>query len=84
MFAIIKMVIRPMYKRIMYLKRKKRKFINPHYILQNINTPLIKKSYANSPPKYMTTLIPKQLPLSVMNDKGQVTEKQSSPHHWKS
>ena len=31
-------------------------------------------SYANSPPKYITTLIPKLLPIFVTNDKGQVTQ----------
>ena len=65
------MVIRPMYKKIMYLKRKKRKVhkssLHPS---KDINTSPIKKSYANSPPKYMTTLNPKLLPLFVMNDKG--------------
>ena len=79
------MVTRPVYKRIMYLKRKKRK-VNKSSLhpLKDINTPLIKKSYANSPLKYMTTFNPKLLPLDVTNDKGQVTEKRSSPHHQKS
>ena len=57
------MVTRPMYKRIMYLKRKKRKVhkfsLHPS---KDTNTPPIKKSYANSPPKYITTLIPKTTP----------------------
>ena len=53
--------------------------------LKKINTPPNKNiSYTNSPPKYITTLIPKLLPLFVMNDKGKVTEKQSSLHWWKS
>ena len=38
-------------------------------------------SYANSPPKYKPTLIPKLLPFFVMNDKGQVTERSLSLHH---
>ena len=46
--------------------------------------PLSKMSYANSPFKYMTTLIPKLLPLFFTNDKGKVTERLSSSHHWKS
>ena len=38
--------------------------------------PLSKISYTNSPPKYKTTIKnPKLLPLFVMNDKGQVTER---------
>ena len=58
------MATRLVYKKIMYLKRKKRKekkiYINPHYIPhKNKNTSPIKKSYANSPSKYMTTFIPK-------------------------
>ena len=53
--------------------------------LKKINTPPNKNiSYTNSPPKYITTLIPKLLPLFVTNDKGKVTEKQSSHHRWKS
>ena len=32
--------------------------------------PIIKISYANSPPMYMTTLISKLLPLFVTSDKG--------------
>ena len=60
-----------MYKRIMYLKRKKRKVhkssLHPSKV---INTPPIKKSYANFPPKYMTALNPKLLPIFVTNDKG--------------
>ena len=47
-------------------KRKKRKYI-PH----NRNTPSNRKiSYANFPPMYMTTFIPKLLLLSVTSDKG--------------
>ena len=41
------------------LKKKKKKKI-----------PLSKMSYANSPSKYMTTLIPKLLHFFVTNDKG--------------
>ena len=53
-------------------KIKKRKVhISSLHPSKNINTPAIKiKSYANSPPKYMTTLNPKLLPLFVTNDKG--------------
>ena len=69
----------------MYLKRKKIKVhkssLHPS---KDINTPPIKKSNANSPPKYMTTLNPKLLLLFVTNDKRQVIEKWSSPHHRKS
>ena len=76
MFAINKWSQDRCTKRIMYLKRKKRKqYVNSHYIPQNINIPTIKKTYVNSPRKYMTnlkymtTLIPKLLPLFVTNDK---------------
>ena len=67
------MVTRPVYKRIMYIKIKEKKSINnPHYIPKKKKAlPLTKMSYVNSPPKNMTTLIiPKLLPLFVMNDKG--------------
>ena len=41
-------------------KKEKKIYINPHYIShKNKNTSPIKKSYANSPSKYMTTFIPK-------------------------
>ena len=56
--------------RIMYLKRKKRKVHKSSLHSKDINTPPIKKSYTNSPPKYMITFNPKLLPLFVMNDKG--------------
>ena len=59
--------------KMMYLKRKDTK--SPHYIPKKKKKkkalPLTKMSYVNSPPKNMTTLIiPKLLPLFVMNDKG--------------
>ena len=45
-------------------KKEKKSTYKPHYIPQKIYTlPLTKMSYANSPPKYKTTLIPKLLPL---------------------
>ena len=49
------------------VKERKKK-----YIITSLHPspPITKMSYANSPPKYMTTLIPKLLPLFVMNDKG--------------
>ena len=51
--------------------RKEKKSTYPHYIPQKQKTlPLPKMSYANSPPKYMTALILKLLPLFVTNDKG--------------
>ena len=82
MFAITKWSQDRCTKRIMYLKRKKRKVhkssLHPS---KDINTPPIKKSYINSPLKYMTTFNQKLLPLDVTNDKGQVTEKRSSPYH---
>ena len=54
----------------MYLKRKKRKVHkSSEHPSKDINTPPIKKSYANTPPNYMTILIPKLLPLFVTNDK---------------
>ena len=68
------MVTRPVYKSIMYLKIKEKKSTNnPHYIpkKKKKTLPQTKTSYVNSPPKNMTTLIiPKPLPLFVMNDKG--------------
>ena len=71
MFAITKWSQDRCTKRIMYLKRKKR---NIHKSLlepsKEINTPLIRNSYANSPPKYVTTLSLKLLLLFVTNDKG--------------
>ena len=72
--------------RIMYLNEKEKKiYKSPHYIPHKQKSlPLTKMSYTNYPPKYMTTLIPKPTPLFVTNDKGQVTEKQSTPYRWKS
>ena len=60
MFAITKWS-QDQYTRTMYQKDKeKKRYKSPHYIpYKKINTPLNKKSYANSPPEYMTTLIPK-------------------------
>jgi len=54
-----------MYKKIMYLKRKKTKdtkVFTTSLIKMKILL-LTKMSYTNSPPKYMTTLIPKTTPL---------------------
>ena len=49
--------------RTMYLKDKERKrYKSPHYVPKKKKKkilPLTKVSYANFPPKYMTTLIPK-------------------------
>ena len=65
-------------------KEKKSTYILTTSLKNKETLPLSKMSYTNSPPKYMTTLIPKLLPIFVTNDKEQVTEKQSSPHHQKS
>ena len=66
------MVTRPVYKKDNVSKQKERKRINKSSLhsSKDINTSPIKKSNANSPPKYMTALNPKLLPLFVMNDKG--------------
>ena len=48
------------------------------------HSPYKKMSNTNSPLKYKTTLSPKLLPFFVTNDKGQVTERSSTRHHWKS
>ena len=50
--------------RTMYLKDKERKsYKSPHYIPKKKKSlPLTKLSYANSPPEYMTILIPKATP----------------------
>ena len=71
MFAITKWSQDRCTKRIMYLKRKKRNIHKPSLEpSKEINTPLIRNSYANSPPKYVTTLSLKLLLLFVTNDKG--------------
>ena len=50
--------------RIMYLKPKeKKRYKSPHYIPHKQNHSPTKMFYTNSPPKYMTTLIPKNTPL---------------------
>ena len=51
------------------LERKEKDTSNPHYILQNMNTPLKKISYSNPPPMCMNTLISKLVPIFVMSDK---------------
>ena len=66
--------------RTMYLKgkEKKRKYIKvlTTSLIKRKTLPLTKISisYTNSPPKNMTALISKLLPLFVMNDKGQVAQ----------
>ena len=56
----------------MYPKRKEKIHKSSLHPSKEINTPpkKKKKSYTNSPPKYMTILNLKLLPLFVTNDKG--------------
>ena len=51
---------------------------------KNITNSLHPSKSIHTPYKYKTTLNPKVLPLFFTNDKGQVTERSSSRHHWKS
>ena len=51
-------------------KEKKSTYILTTSLKKKKKLPLSKMSYANSPSKYMTTLIPKLLHFFVTNDKG--------------
>ena len=57
------------------IKKRKVHISSLHPSKKYKHFPYQKKSYANSPPKYMTTLNPKLLPFSVTNDKWLVIEK---------
>ena len=53
----------------MYKTKKRKVHISLLHPSKTKDTPLSKMSYANSPTKYMTTFIPKLLPLFVTNAK---------------
>ena len=67
-----KMVTRPKVQEYCIYKVRKEKIqkVLTTSLKKKNTPPITKMSYVNSPPKYMTTLILKLLPLFVMNDRG--------------